>query len=187
MHLRTIPISVAVAGFACLGGPSLGTSQDAPARNRPLIAMADTFLQQPFREGARTSLLDSAFQRQDVTVNITASVTPFICYGDTATAVRAFDALLLSAYVVGNMREQLRIGRDRDQPEAGLRGVLQVYAVIRSRIANYHVPEVDAWSEALATRPFAAYADSVAHNRRAKCDKKTSRYPPGAVLEPTQP
>ncbi len=159
---------------------------DPPARNRPLVAMIDRFFSRPFNEDLRVGLLDSANARADVMINITASVTPFLCYSDTAALIRGLDALLLTAYVSGNMREQLVRGRSADQPEAGLRGVLTVYGVIRSRVVDYRVPEVDAWSQASAAGQLTALADSLKQHT-GDCAKKPARFSPTAGLHPASP
>jgi len=187
MATRVALVRVLVAGvlLAATVGPLIG-QDNAPVRNRPLMALIDSFLQHPFNEDLRVGLFDSANARPDVTVNITGSVTPFLCYADTASIVRALDALLLTAFVAGDMREQLRMGRDTDQPEAGIRAVLNVYQIIQSRVPNYRVPEVDQWREAQASSRLSAVADSLgAHS--GDCKPKAARYPPGAALGTPRP
>jgi hypothetical protein len=100
--------------------------------------------------------------------------------------IRALDALLLTGYVSGNMREQLVKGRSADEPEAGLRGVLTVYGIVRTRVRNYYVPEVDAWSAAVAAGRLRALADSLSR-QTGDCAKKPPRFPSSAVLRETPP
>ena len=177
---------VGVVALSVAAARPAAAQADPPARNRPLIAMIDRFLSRPFDEDLRVGLLDSAEARADVLIDIKASVTPFLCYGDTAALIRGLDALLLTAYVSGDMREQLVRGRSGDQPEAGLRGVLTVYGVIRSRVLDYRVPEVDAWSEASAANRLAALADSL-KRQSGDCVRKPARFSPTAGLHPVSP
>jgi len=180
------PVALATVLLLSSVGP-LAAQAAPPARNRPLIALIDTFLLRPFNDDLRVGLLDSANVRPDVMVDVTASVTPFICYGDTATAIRALDGLLMTAYVAGNMREQLRTGRNGDASEFGLRAELAVYDVIRSRVANYFVPELNEWKTVLAAGRLPAYADSLRRHPLPDCVQKPARFPPGAQLGPTRP
>lgn len=180
------PILGAAVCVLAVAAP-LRSQVEAPARNRPLVGLIDRFLARPFDEDLRVGLLDSANVRPDVMVSISASVTPFLCYTDTASVIRGLDALLLTAFVSGNMRQQLVSGRSADQPEAGLRAVLTVYDTIRTRVANYRVPEVDAWRQALAAGRLAAVADSLRQHADEDCPHRTARYSPNAALSPVRP
>jgi hypothetical protein len=183
---RRLLCLLGTVALAATAARPVAAQRTPPARNRPLIAMIDEFLQHPFSEDLRVELLDSANVREDVLVSITASVTPFLCYSDTAAVIRALDALLLTAYVSGNMREQLVRGRSADQPEAGLRGVLVVYDVIRSRVRDYRVPEVDAWSQALTAGQLTTLADSLRQDT-GDCIKKPARFAATAALHTVSP
>ena len=179
-----IRIAFCVVTAIALMSNESGAQAQPPERNRALIGIIDEFLRQPFQEAARTVILDSAEARPDVTITLSTAVMPAFCYKDEAESVRAFDALLLSAFVGGNMRAQLVAGEKGDNVEAGLRATLAIYKVIRARVPEYHVPEVNEWQAAESAGQLAVVADSLFRVTK-ECKKKAARFPKRAVLVPT--
>lgn len=182
--VRCIAAAVLLAGVAA----PLSGQGSIPKRNRPLIAMIDSFIAHPYplNENVTGAIADSAVVRSDVMVTISSSVTPYLCYADSSRVVRVLDGLLLSAFIAGDMREQLAAGRQGDQPEAGMRAMLAVYEAIQRRFADYRVPELDQWREAQAAGQLAGVADSL-KQRKGDCAKKPARYPPGVELGTRHP
>lgn len=157
-----------------------------PERNQPLIALIDGFMKRPFQEDARTAILDSAEARSDVVITLSTAVMPSFCYKDEASSVKAFDALLLTAFVAGNMRAQLVAGRAGEDVEAGLRSAVAVYATIRERVPQYYVPELNEWQAADSAGRLSAVAERLARTTK-ECRKKAARFPKNAVLAPARP
>lgn len=182
-----IRVALCAAAALALVSNGAGAQLQAPERNRALIGIIDAFLRQPFQEDARTAILDSAEARPDVTITLSVAVMPAYCYKDEAESVRAFDALLVSAFVGGNMRAQLVAGRDEENVEAGLRATLTIYSAIRARVPEYHVPEVNQWQAAESAGRLAVVADSLFRVTK-DCKKKAARFSKRAVLvpQPTQ-
>jgi hypothetical protein len=183
---RTLALVASVTLFAALVATPLSAQQAPPAKNLPLIAMIDGFLKSPFSSDVRAAILDSAEARPDVMVSISLAVLPAMCYKDESTSVRALDALLLTAFVSGNMRAQLQSGTASDQVEAGLRGVIEVYNVIVAKVPNYHVPEVKEWIAAESEGKLGDVANRLAAQTR-ECRKKPARFPKNAQLAPQRP
>ena len=182
-QLRVMPMALALSASLCVRPVTsqAPTSAGDPGGLRGLIA---AFFAEPFAMGGRVRLLDSAQARPDVDISLTVAVLPWACYGDKDKTVQALDALLTTAYLAGNMDEQLRRGKAADQVEAGLHGVLRVYARVRQKVRNYYVPEVDRWAARDSAGTLAVVADSLHRNSREDCDKsKLVRFPGKTRLE----
>src|SRR5262245_1016536 len=145
------------------------------ARNDSLLARIAQYFARPFNDSLRRALFDSAEARPDVSITVSPSVAPWMCYHDTAVVHKVMNAVLSSGFVIGNMRGQLRSGQKGDQPYAGLLGVLEVYASIRRRVLNYEVPEVEQFSSLEASGRLDEYADSVGRDPATECPKRQPR------------
>ena len=111
-----------------------------------LLALIDAFLTRPFANpDLRTALIDSAEARSDVAITISQQLLPWILETDTTVFRRAMRGLFLSAFVAGNMREQLVSRVKGDQPYAGVVAVLDVYLMVRARAPAYRQPTLDEW------------------------------------------
>jgi len=145
-------------------------AQDSvPVRNRPLVAIIDSFLRHPGLGPSARAVTESAAVRSDVMVNMSMNFVPFLCHQDSNPFVSAVHAMLMMGFVAGNMREQLRLGRSGDQPAAGLRGELTVYHVLRAQGVTYRSPELDAWPDTSAATRLQAVADSLAAIKGDPC------------------
>jgi len=139
-------------------------AQDSvPVRNRPLVAIIDSFLRHPVPGPLAQAVTESAAVRSDVMVNMSINFLPFLkCDQDSDPFVKVIHGMLVIGFVAGNMREQLRLGRNGDQPAAGLKGELTVYDVLRAQGGTYRSPELDAWPDTSAATRLQAVADSLA-------------------------
>jgi hypothetical protein len=153
----------------------LAAQRPGVSRNQPLIQIVDRFLSNPFDTDAGAAAMDSGDVRKDVTMVLSTRVMPWRCYSDTAELVRALDALMDMAYVAANMRAQLVDEQNRDRPLEGMLGVLRVYPLIRARVPDYYVPEVDRWQQ-LPPEQLRALADSLAAAPES-CPATRKRYP----------
>src|SRR5262249_59214075 len=109
----------------------------------------------------RAAVFDSANARRDMTVELSSSITPWICYNDTSRVVRRMDSVLTTAFIVGSAIPQLEDGRKGDRPRAGVRAVLRVYPLVQTASPGYLVPEVDRWRESERAGKLDALADSL--------------------------
>jgi hypothetical protein len=129
--------------------------------NHDLLALMRRFLDSPTDRHLRAAVLDSAEARRDMTVELSSTITPWICYDDSSRAVRAMDSVLTVAFITGNAIPQLESGRKGDRPRAGVRAVLRVYPAVQAASPGYLVPEVDRWREREAAGQIDALADSL--------------------------
>jgi hypothetical protein len=130
--------------------------------------MIERFFDNPLNGELGQGIVDSAFASSDVSMTLSASLVPFMCYPDSAVAIKALDQLLFQAYVAGNMQAQLKSGSNADRPEDGIRGVLRAYRAVRAKVTYYFVPEVDRWAARDSTT-LRGLADSLARSPQPDC------------------
>ncbi len=127
----------------------------AEANNIATFTKADAikaianFKQQPLTENGRVAagkIIEFAEQSDDVTVHIAESLVPWL-HDKTDEKYRA---LLLGAYVAGNVKSQLDRGDNgvkRDDPYAGMLVVIEVYQQIKGTDKKYDIPKIEEFIE----------------------------------------
>ena len=159
--MRMTPLLVTL-----LIAPPALVAQKAPARNDSLIALIDRFLAMPDTNRALArALFDSAQGRADVSIDLRSQFLPWLCGNQKPSAI---GGVLLTAFIAGNMRQQLITGVSRDESGAGLAALLSVYRKLRSRPAAVVDPTLDKWLIADSLGRVPALADSLSH-AQAKC------------------
>ena len=134
-----------------------------PKRNRALGEMLERFLAAPIGNiGMVRAIMDSASARPDVTVNLSASVVPWMTGSDQPQQVKS---LLLGGYLAGDMLAQLRTKRDQDMPAEGAAGALQVYARLRRTGSIAEIPTLEEWIALQAAGTLRPHIDSLARKR----------------------
>lgn len=171
-------LRLALAGLLGVTGAGRGTAQTSPPdRNRDLLALMRRFLDHPADRRVWQAVFDSASARRDMTVELSSTITPWICYQDSSRSVRTMDSVLTIAFIVGSAMPQLEDGRKRDRPRAGLRAVLRVYPLVQEASPGYLVPEVDRWRQWARAEPLDRLADSLASAPGRDCpDPMPRRY-----------
>ena len=168
--------SIAASALLVLGADAASAQKptQAPARNRPLVAMIDRYLRDPLNIDLGGAVMDSGDARHEVTMVLASEVMPWTCYADTNATLKALDQVLSVAYVAGNMRAQLTADTNANDPRAGVAAVLQVYPLLKMKFPRYVVPEVEHW---FSTPPAArnALADSLARHP-TECPNQAPRY-----------
>ncbi len=151
--------------------------QSAPPANRSLLALIARFFEHPTDDRLRSAVLDSAMNRNDVRVELSSTITPWICFGDTSRAIQKMDSVLTVAFIAGNMAAQMGDGRKRDQPTAGVLAVLRVYGQVQRATPGYLVPQVERWRDWEATGKISVLADSLKWAPAQDCpNPKPRRY-----------
>ena len=172
---RHIATTIPLLLTASLAGAQQPTR--TPARNKPLIAMIDRYLRDPFNADLGGAIMDSGDARHDVTMVLAAEVMPWTCYADTNTTLKALDQLLSIVYVAGNMRAQLAVDSNANNVKEGMAAVIRVYPLVKAQYPRYVVPEVERWLSMPATAR-RAFADSVARHL-TECSSRPALYRPG--------
>jgi len=157
---RILAPLASVSVFTCMH-LSAQQSTVQPARNAALLQMIHQFLEHPLRYSEyRKAFYDSANARADISIDITPSLMPWYCYAD-ASPVKALDDLMTAGYLAGNMEAQLLAGVSGDKPVEGIEGVLKTYDLVRAKVRNYFVPELDKWLAFRSGRRIQSLVDSL--------------------------
>ena len=186
-QIMRVSTTLVLASALTAGGLRGQQSPTTPAeRNRQLLGLIEHFFARPLAHAdLRKAFYDSANARADISIDITALLTPWYCYADDSKEVKALDDLLTAGYLAGNMEAQLRSGFSRDRPAAGMAGALRVYDALQAKVRNYLVPELDRWRARRDTGGLIALADSLSHATDTDCPaKKVKRYPGKVELRP---
>ena len=158
--------------FATLLFAPVGLIAQTPAaRNDSLLASIDRFLAAPDTNRALArALVDSAQARADVQIDLRSQFLPWLCGSQKQTPERqTFGGLLLTAFIAGNMRQQLITGKSRDESGAGLAAVLGVYRKIHGQQAAFSDPTLDKWLIADSLGRVPALADSLSRAESTRC------------------
>ena len=101
-----------------------------------------TFSQAPLSlrgRAAAAEIVRFAKESPDHEVALRSKVLPWLRAGEKPQ----HSELLLAAFVAGDLREQLRLGRGKSQPYAGAVAMIEIYRKIQAKEKGYRVEAVD--------------------------------------------
>jgi len=148
---RTTIVVVAPSGQAA--------GESAPADDGEaagMMALIDRFLAEPNMKGARPIM---AFMANSPKVMVV--IDQRLGAGDDASLDGDAKALLLAGFVAGNVRAQLESGVKENAPVDGVRGMLRVYAALKSKNEGLRSTAVETFAEKASTGALEAHVKAL--------------------------
>lgn len=134
-----------VVGMILVGATSHLFAEPTPAITKEIALKAVTAFcaADPFSEDARTYaaiLLRFTDEDQDVLIKISQKVVPFL---KSKTLSQQEIAIVLGAFVAGNLDSQLLRGRKKDDAYAGELQVMETYRQMQKKKPKLRIPEIE--------------------------------------------
>lgn len=124
---------------------------DASLINKELVKKALSIYQaSPLSEDGQSAgaiLFMYASKSRDIKISLREELVPWIKTADPDDPV---SQQLLVAYIAGNVKSQLTLGKAVDDPYSAVLMVLKVYGIIKSKDSELNIPELEQFAALLA-------------------------------------